>query len=552
MQEEIKSKLKKILNEEVFLEIPPDPKLGDYAFPCFSLAKKFRKNPNEIAFDLSKKIKGKFRVEVNGAYLNFFIDKGELSKKVIIKILKEKESYGKRKNKKNILIEYPSPNTNKPLHLGHVRNIALGNSLSNLLEFIGNNVKKVNLNNDRGIHICKSMLAYKKFGNNKKPDKKSDHFVGDFYVLFEKELQKNKELENEAYELLKNWENNEKETINLWKKMNKWALNGFNETYNIFNLKFDKIYNESAFYNKGKVIIDKGLKKGLFKKGENNEVFVDLGEELGKKVLLRPDGTSVYITQDLYLAELKFKDFPKTDLSIYVVANEQNYHFKVLFKILEFLNLKAAKKSYHLSYGYVSLPEGRMKSREGTVVDADDLVEEIVNLAKKEIEKRYSNLSKKEIERRANIIGLGAIIFFILKIDPFKDMIFHPEKSISFEGDTGPYVQYSYARCSSILRNGKVKGKSNYNLFNDYDIELVKLLEKFPDIVNKATQKYKPSLVANYLLELSRKFSEFYDRNPVLKEENNLRNARLNLIKSISVILKSGLNLLNIKTLEEM
>ena len=558
-EELIKLLKKETKLEDIRLEVPPDPALGDYAFPCFALAKTMKKAPAEIAKDLAKKLRLDFieKIEIKGPYLNFFLKKELFAEKVIKKILKEKEDYGKGSEKKKIIIEFPSPNTNKPLHLGHVRNMAIGQSVTSLLNFAGNKVIITNLNNDRGIHICKSMLAYKKFGKNKAPDKKSDHFVGDFYVMFNKEAEKDKDLEKEALEMLNKWEQHDKETIALWKKMNTWAVDGFIATYKRFNLKFDKIYNESEIYDKGKAVVMAGLKKGVFFKDEDGAVAIDLGKELGKKVLLRADGTSIYITQDLYLAEEKFKAF-NPDKSVYVVGSEQNYHFKVLFKVLELLGFKEAKHCYHLSYGMVNLPEGRMKSREGTVVDADDILDEMQALAEKELKKRYESLKEKEIKERAEKIAMAAIRFFLLKIDSSQEMVFNPEQSISFEGDTGPYLQYTYARIASIFEKyGKKLAekdfKADFSLLKDEkEAELIKLLELFKDKASVAAEQYKPHLIANYLLELAHAFNEFYHKCPILQEKEELKMARLVLAYCVQQVLKSGLKLLEIDVLERM
>lgn len=537
-------KYAKIVN----LEVPPNKDFGDYAFPCFSLAKKLKKNPNEIAKDLAKKLK-KFKTKVIGPYLNFFVDKTKLAKNVIKQILKEKDKYGSKKENKKIVVEYPSPNTNKPLHLGHVRNILIGQCISNVFEFLGNKVFRINLNNDRGIHICKSMLAYQKWGRNSKPKVKPDHFVGKYYVMFNKK--KNKNLEEEAQELLKKWEKGDKKIISLWKKMNNWALKGFKETYKRLNVKFKKVYNESSVYGKGKKIILDGYKKKIFSKDKEGAIFIDLDKKLGKKILLRSDGTSLYITQDIYLAEKKYKDF-KFDKSIYVVGSEQNYHFKVLFKVLKLLKNKWADNCHHLSYGMIYLPEGRMKSREGTIVDADDIIDKMNDLAKKELKKRYK-LSKKELEKRAKQIGLGALRFFILKMDIWKDMLFNPKESINFEGDTGPYCQYAYARACSILRKVKAVGKVDYGfLGKDPEINLVKKLNEFSDIVEKASKDLKPNLLATYVHDLARTFNEFYHDCPVNRAPKNIKRARLDLVKATIYVLKTGLNLLNIDAPEKM
>ena len=557
--------LKKEVKEPIEIETPPDSKLGDYAFPCFGLAKQLKKSPMEIAKDLALKIKpNKYIKEIKstGPYINFFVNETVLNEITLNEVLKQKENYGSwPKKNKRVVIEYPAPNTNKPLHLGHVRNMLIGESLSRILEFNGFKVFRVNMNNDRGIHICKSMLTYKKWGNKKTPEsekKKSDHFVGDYYVLFNKKLKEHPELEDEAQEMLRKWESGDKETINLWKKMNNWAFNGFNQTYEKFGIKHTKVYNESDYYKQGKKVVMDELKKGIFEKDAKGNILVNLEKyNLPNKVLLRADSTSVYMTQDLMLAKLKYADF-KMDKSIFVVGSEQKLHFKQLFKILELTGFKNFDGCYHLAYGMIYLPEGKMKSREGTVVDADNLVEDMVTLAKKEISKRHE-LKKNEIEKRALQIGLGALNFFVLKYDALKDFVFNPKESISFEGETGPYIQYAHARICSILR--KFEKKIDKNFINKTDLsllkekqetELIKLLGKFPDIVENAADSYKPSLIARYLLDLSQSFNEFYHIHQILKEKQELRNARILLIGSVRQVLKNGLNLLGIEAPERM
>ncbi len=544
--------------KDITLEIPPNPEFGDYAFLCFELAKKIKKNPSEIAQDLAKNIKLSDlikKVEVKGPYLNFFVSKEALSKNVLIDVFKKKSSYGsaKKKKKEVVLIESPGPNTNKPLHLGHLRNMSLGISLSNIYNFLGYNVKNVDIINDRGIHICKSMLAYKKYGKNKLPDKKSDHFVGDYYVLYNKKLKEDPNLDKEAQELLEKWEKNDKEVRALWKKMNKWAVDGMFETYKRFGMKIDKPYFESDTYLKGKEIVMDGLKKGIFEKDDDGNIIVDLEKErLGKKVLIRANGTAVYITQDMALAGIRYKDY-KMDKMIYVVGNEQIYHFKVLFKIFKILKYPFADSCYHLAYGMVNLPEGKMKSREGKVVDADDLMDNMVELAKKEIKKRHKDLQKKEIEKRSEQIGLGALKFYMLKPDSLKDMMYNPEESIKFEGETGPYVQYAHTRINSILSKTKLPIKVDYSLLKDeLEQKLITLISQFPDKVTEAAKSYKPSIIANYLVELSQNFNSFYTKLPVLKAETGLKEARLHLIIAVKQVLKNGLNLLGIEAPERM
>ncbi|MBT3865888.1 arginine--tRNA ligase [Candidatus Woesearchaeota archaeon] len=541
--------------EEVIdvLEIPPESKFGDYSFPCFKFAAKLKKKPIDLAKDLSSNLKGKFieKVEIKGPYLNIFLKSEIVTKEFLSEIFVKKKEYGmSTKGKDKIMIEFPAPNTNKPLHLGHLRNMFLGQAVSNIFSFLGHKVVPVNLNNDRGVHICKSMWAYEKFGKGKNPDKKSDHFVGDFYVMYNKHA--NDKSEREIQEMLKKWEDGDKEVRGLWKKMNKWAFEGFDETYKRLGIKFSKVYNESEFYDEGKSVVLDGLKKKLFYKNEDGAVEVDLEKDgLGKKVLLRPDGTSIYITQDLYLAKKKFDDY-KIDRSVHVVGSEQDYHFKVLFKLLKILKVPYAEKCFHLSYGMVSLPEGKMKSREGTVVDADDLLDKVEDLSKKEIEKRHK-ISSKEIKERSEKIGQGALRFFLLKYDPTKDIKYDPKESLSFEGETGPYVQYVHARCCSLLRKSEVKvtkGVDFSAINSDEELLLIKQLGKFSHVLDQAAKKYKPSILARYLLDLSSLFNTFYAKHKIIGDKNEAE--RMLIVDSVRNVLDVGLSLLSIKAPEEM
>ena len=548
-------------NEEIekLIEIPPSSEMGDFAFPCFVLAKEMKKSPNLIAEDFAKKITKNLtdkieKVKAIGPYINFFLNKQQDSEKVLKEILKLKNSYGKNSDNKigRVMIEFPSPNTNKPLHLGHLRNMAIGESVSRILEFGGNKVIRANQTNDRGIHICKSMLAYQKSGNGKKPDKKPDHFVGDFYVMFSKMAKENPGLEKEAQEMLVKWEKGDKDVLALWKKMNKWAFDGMDETYKRFGIKHDANYYESKIYTKGKEIIFDGLNKGIFKKRDDGAIIIDLTNDgLDEKVVLRADGTSIYITQDLALAKLKAEK--NIDGSIYVTGNEQDYHFKVLFLILKKLGFKFADNLKHLSYGMVGLPEGKMKSREGNVVDADELMDEVQNLAREELEKRQK-LPKRELEKRASKIALSAIKYHFLKTDIFKNMVFDPKESISFDGNTGPYLLYSYARANSILKKAKVKEIKKFSVgkFEKQEWELTKKLSEFPVVVKDAGEKYNPSLIAHYSYELAQLFNEFYHACSVMEAEKNKRDCRLALVESFKIVLKNSLNLLRIETLEEM
>ncbi len=556
-KKEIISLLQKEIKQNIplDLEVPPDATLGDFAFPCFTLARFVKKNPIEIAKDLAARITASYleKVEAQGPYVNFFINKAKFCEQVITQIQKQKEKFGAAAEKKKILLEFPSPNTNKPLHLGHIRNMTIGQSIANIYTFLGNKVKICNLNNDCGIHICKSMLAYKKWGNNKLPDKKPDHFVGDFYVLYAKN--ENDQLKKELREMLIKWEKNDTATRALWKKMRSWALKGFQETYKKMGLTFDKTYNEYELYDKGKAVVLDALKKGILYKDPTGAIMVNLEQEhLGKEVLLRADGTSLYHTQDIYVAKKKDEDF-KPNLSVYIVGSEQNYHFKVLFTVLKKLGFSFADTCFHLNYGMVFLPEGKMKSREGTVVDADDIIQEMESLAQEEIQKRYKDLSKKERERRAKIIAMAALRYFMLKTDTFKDITFDPKESISFEGDTGPYIQYTYARLSSIIKKygKKIPTMFDAKSFNEAEFELIKVLDRIPETIQQAKQNHKPSLMCHALYELCQKVNNYYETYPILKEPTKkIQEARLILMNTVRQILKTGLALLNIEVLEEM
>ncbi len=550
----------KLSEEELsqFVTSPPDAKMGDYAFPCFKLGK----NAKEEAEKLKAKLKlPKFveKVEVAGPYLNFYVSKTFLAEQTFSTIRQEKKKYGAGTENKNMVVEFCSPNTNKPLHLGHVRNMALGDAMSRILAFRGNKVHPVEIINDRGVHICKSMLAYERWGNSQKPNKKTDHFVGDYYVLFATKAKEDEHLEQEAQEILVKWEHGDKKVLALWKKMNRWVIDGFRQTYTLFGVKFEKEYFESEFYTKGKDIAYDGLEKGIFVKDETGAIVAPLDDfGLGKKIIVRGDGTAVYITQDLYLAELRYQEF-KCDQQIYVVASEQNLHFKQLFKIMELLKRPYAKNLYHLNYGLVNLPTGRMKSREGTVVDADDIMEEMFGLAEKEIRARYTDLSEAEIKKRAHDIGISALRFYMLRVDAIKEMIFNPQESISFEGETGPYVQYTHARACSIIRKAaekssvKISSKVDFSMLKEKEeLAVIKLLYDFPEAVSRAAESYKPHLITNHLLLLAQRFNEFYHAQQVISDDKELMKARLLLVDCVRQVLANGLGLLGIVALEEM
>ena len=476
-----------------------------------------------------------------------------------------------------VMIEYSSPNTNKPLHLGHVRNNLLGWSLAQIMQANGNKVVKTNIVNDRGIHICKSMLAWLKWGNGETPEtsgKKGDHLIGDYYVAFDKHYREEiKELMaqgmdeekakqeapliKEAHEMLVKWENNDPEVRALWEKMNSWVYAGFDETYRKMGVSFDKIYYESQTYLKGKAKVEEGLAKGLFERHADNSVWADLTNEgLDQKLLLRSDGTSVYMTQDIGTAEMRFKDYP-IDKMIYVVGNEQNYHFQVLSILLDRLGFKWGKELVHFSYGMVELPNGKMKSREGTVVDADDLMELMVSDALKAADEAGKNadLSDAEKQEIARIVGMGALKYFILKVDARKNMLFNPEESIDFNGNTGPCIQYTYARICSILRKSQNMQhvQNTPSTLNEKEIELIQKMSEYPAVVEQAGKDYSPSGIANYCYELTKIFNQFYHDFSILNEpDEQKRQVRLVLARNVAKVIKNGMSLLGIEVPERM
>ncbi|MFH0949420.1 MAG: arginine--tRNA ligase [Candidatus Aenigmatarchaeota archaeon] len=544
MFEKFRKDCEKICGKYSPLLEKPRSGIADLALPCFSLAKEQKRAPNEIAQELADRLKprgfvGEIRAE--SGYVNFYADWKKLSGLVIKKIL---AGVVIKRNKERIMVEYSAPNSNKPLHIGHLRNDSIGMSVANILCFAGFKVVKANLVNDRGIHICKSMLAYKKWGKNKKPSKKTDHFVGDYYVMFEKN--KTPELETETNEMLRKWEENDKPTIALWKKMNNWAISGFRETYKNFGSEFDVWFFESDFYDKAKDIINSGMKKGIFFKDDSGNIVAKLEPyDMPNRVVLRADGTTVYITNDMALTRHKFKKF-KIAKSIWVVGNEQNLSFKQLFKIFELLGYRW--NCHHLSYGMVNLPSGRMKSREGTVVDADDLIAEMTMLASKETKKRHKKISKVDLKNRSRQIALAAIKYYMLKVEPGRDILFDPEKAISFEGDTGPYIQYTYARAMSILKKSKKKMK--IGMIGEEEHSLAKKLSVFPEVVSSAARDLKPHYIANYIFSLASMFNEYYHKTQVIGSSEEQE--RLALVKAVAITLKTGLELLGIDAIEKM
>ncbi len=479
-----------------------------------------------------------------------------------------------------VMVEYSSPNTNKPLHLGHIRNNLLGYSISEILKATGKKVIKTNIVNDRGIHICKSMYAWQKWGNGRTPENtgmKGDHLVGEFYVEFDKHYKaevaeliekglSKEEAENQApsilaaRELLVKWEAKEEETMQLWKTMNSWVYEGFDVTYKTLGVDFDKIYYESETYLVGKEEVLRGLKEGLFYKKEDGSVWADLtAEKLDQKILLRSDGTSVYMTQDIGTAKMRYEDY-SIDKMVYVVGNEQNYHFQVLAILLDKLGFKWGKDLYHFSYGMVELPSGKMKSREGTVVDADDLVENMVNVARDVANElgKLDSLSESDAEDTYRMIALGALKYFILKVDPKKNMLFNPEESIDFNGNTGPFIQYTYARIQSVLRkaadkNITVNSDINVDEISGKEKDLLKRVSLFPSVVAEAADNYSPAVIANYCYELVKEYNQFYHDHYIISESNEeTRNFRLVLSSTVASVIKKGMNLLGIEMPERM
>ncbi len=476
-----------------------------------------------------------------------------------------------------VMIEYSSPNTNKPLHLGHVRNNLLGYSLAQIMKACGNKVVKTNIVNDRGIHICKSMLAWLKWGNGATPEstgKKGDHLIGDFYVLFDKhykaeikeianaqgiseeEAEKQSTLMHEARAMLKKWEQGDAEVRALWEKMNSWVYAGFDETYKRMGVDFDKIYYESQTYLEGKEKVEEGLEKGVFYRKDDGSVWADLTPDgLDHKILLRSDGTSVYITQDIGTAKLRYQDYP-IDKMIYVVGNEQNYHFQVLSLLLDRLGFKWGKDLIHFSYGMVELPNGKMKSREGTVVDADDLMDKMVDDALAMTSERLEGMTDEEKHEVARIIGMGALKYFILKVDPRKNMLFNPEESIDFNGNTGPFIQYTYARIQSLQRKaGDSLPALNVEAVtpNDKEIAIIQRIADFASVVEEAGKTYSPALIANYAYDLAKEFNQFYHDYSILKEEDeNVKVFRLELSRTVAGVIKRAFSLLGIEVPERM
>lgn len=567
---------------------------GSLTLVVFPFLKISKKKPEDTAQEIGEWLKQNCK-----AVADYNVVKGFLNLVIapaawigMLNDINKDEKYGETAATEDsplVMIEYSSPNTNKPLHLGHVRNNLLGWSLAQIMAANGNKVVKTNIVNDRGIHICKSMLAWQKWGNGVTPETsgmKGDHLIGDFYVAFDKHYREEvKELKakfvaegmdeeaaekkakdeapliKEAHEMLVKWEQGDKDVRALWEKMNSWVYAGFDETYKNLGVGFDKIYYESQTYLKGKAKVEEGLEKGLFERHEDNSVWADLTNEgLDQKLLLRSDGTSVYMTQDIGTAEMRFKDYP-IDKMIYVVGNEQNYHFQVLSILLDRLGFKWGKELVHFSYGMVELPNGKMKSREGTVVDADDLIATMVADAKKTSEElgKFNDMTEEERNEIARIVGMGALKYFILKVDARKNMLFNPEESIDFNGNTGPFIQYTYARIRSILRKAAEQGLEAPEALaddmplNQKGMELIQKMDEFGAAVRQAGKDYSPSGIANYCYELTKDFNQFYHDYSILNADGeNEKLVRLMIAKNVAKTIKNGMALLGIEVPERM
>lgn len=567
---------------------------GSLTLVVFPFLKISKKKPENTAAEIGEWMKQNCKAvadyNVVKGFLNIVIDTAAWIG--MLNDINADEHYGEKQATEDsplVMIEYSSPNTNKPLHLGHVRNNLLGWSLAQIMAANGNKVVKTNIVNDRGIHICKSMLAWQKWGNGVTPETsgmKGDHLIGDFYVAFDKHYREEvKELKakfvaegmdeeaaekkakdeapliKEAHEMLVKWEQGDKDVRDLWQKMNSWVYAGFDETYKNLGVGFDKIYYESDTYLKGKAKVEEGLEKGLFERHEDNSVWADLTNEgLDQKLLLRSDGTSVYMTQDIGTAEMRFKDYP-IDKMIYVVGNEQNYHFQVLSILLDRLGFKWGKELVHFSYGMVELPNGKMKSREGTVVDADDLIETMVADAKKTSEElgKFNDMTEEERNEIARIVGMGALKYFILKVDARKNMLFNPEESIDFNGNTGPFIQYTYARIRSILRKAAGQGVTIPDALADNmplcqkETELIQKMDEFGAAVRQAGKDYSPSGIANYCYELTKDFNQFYHDYSILNADTEEEKVvRLVIAKNVAKTIKNGMALLGIEVPERM
>jgi arginyl-tRNA synthetase len=556
-------------SEDLVPGAPPKPEMGDIAFPLFPYARVLRMAPGAIAAEIAKRLELRRDLEgeirTAGPYLNIGVSLRGVAADLLRETALIPAEFGRSDVMAgtSVMVEFSCPNTNKPLHLGHLRNDAIGESVSRILAAAGAEVRKVNLINDRGIHICKSMLAYQKFGGGVSPEeagKKSDHFVGDYYVRYNQWAKEHKGAEDEARALLVAWEKGDTEVTRLWKQMNRWAIEGIEETYRSTGISFDQFYYESRTYTLGKDEILKGLEAGVFYRETDGSIWVDL-EDIGldKKVLLRSDGTSLYLTQDIGTAIQRQKDWHFNRL-IYVVGSEQQYHFRVLFHVLKKLGFEWAENLYHLSYGMVNLPEGKMKSREGTVVDADDLISELTAMAAAEITEKERDGEVDSVEETASKVALAALHYYLLQVSPNKDMIFNPKESLSFNGNTGPYLQYMGARISSMRRK-YLERQDEFEgivprpelLAGEVERELIKLCADFSTVISSAARQYNPSILSIYLYDVAKTFSRYYHDTPILAgSDRETSLTRLGLANAVLTVLKNGMYLLNIPFLEKM
>jgi arginyl-tRNA synthetase len=558
--------------DSIVVEIPPRPDMGDIAFPMFPFAKVLKKAPPLIAVEVAKRAAGAAQdkgmaagtAAAAGPYVNVRLEPAAVIADVLEEISRQNAAYGRGAGMSGrVMVEFSCPNTNKPLHLGHLRNDAIGESLSRILATAGAVVRKVNLINDRGVHICKSMLAYQMFGGGATPEStgmKGDHFVGDYYVKYAQYANEHPEAEEEVRGLLRKWEEGDPPVVDLWRRMNGWVVSGIEQSYARTGVSFDQVYFESDVYKLGRSEILAGVEKGTFQKDPDGSVWVDLtGRGMDREVLLRSDGTSLYITQDIGVAIQRSKDWP-FDRLVYVVGSEQRHHFQVLFQVLDILGYPWAASLHHLAYGMVNLPEGKMKSREGTVVDADDLLDELEKLAREEIEAKEREEEVGDLGRTSREIALGALHYWLLQVSAGKDMTFDPKESISFTGNTGPYLQYTGARISSMLRKFEER-KASFSagtfksaaLSLPVEWEITKSLASFPEIVTAAARELNPSVLTSYLFELCRGYSSYYQDHPVLKNENqDLVISRIALVRAMQQVLRNGLSLLGIPFLEAM
>lgn len=555
LEEEVLKLLEKAGIKEAKLEIPKEKEFGDLAFPCFELAKKEKKSPVEIANGIVEKIKSQKsyfvkKVEQRNGYVNFFFDWGKVSEKVLKEILRKK----KVRKKERIMVEFSQPNPVHSMHIGHARSTFLGDSLSRLLSFLGYRVIKANLMNDIGLQVAKLVTAYLLWAKGKKPEGKPDYWLWELYVKFHEEAKKDPSLEEKAREVLRKIERGEKEIKRVWKRIVKWCVEGFEETYKKLGISFDVYFYESDYRKLGKKIVEEGLKKGVMKKTEEGAVVSQLEKYgLPDTVVLRSDGTGLYITSDFGLTVHRFKKY-KLDKCIWVVSSEQNLHFKQLFKILELLGYDWVKNCIHFSYELVRLPEGKMSSREGKAVILDEVIDKLEKKVYEEIEKRAQNLSEREKREIAEAVGIGALKYAIVKVEPEKMITFEWERMLKLEGDTGPYLQYAHTRCAGILRKaGKWKSNFKTEEISEEEKNLIKTLMLFPKVVENAAKELKPNYICNYAYELATLFDKFYEKVPVIKAESEeKRNFRLTLVKATKKVLASCLELIGIKPLERM